>query len=363
MLTIFDKYIIKKYLTTFFFSAFLFTLLSVVIDFSEKVERFMESEASVTQIITEYYINFIPWINGILWPLFALLAVVFFTSRLAKNSEIVAALSAGMSYTRLLRPFMITACTLALVHFLGNHYFIPEGNKAFRSFDNTYINLGNLETKSENVHIFLNPESKIFIRRFRSTDTSMPRGVFLELFEDGELVTLIKAERMKWLGPPSNWTLFDYQIREFLGDNESIVIGKGLSFDTTLNLLPNDFVRYNNEREMMTSSELREYIAYENAKGLGKARTMVTELHRRNADPFTIIVLTLIGVAVASRNSRGGVGLHLSIGVTIGALYIILSRFSISFANQLSLPIGLSVWLPNIIFSIIALVLIVKAQK
>ena len=362
MLTIFDKYIIKKYLTTFFFSAFLFTLLSVVIDFSEKVESFMESEASVSQIITEYYINFIPWINGILWPLFALLAVVFFTSRLAKNSEIVAALSAGMSFTRLLRPFMITACTLALIHFVGNHYFIPEGNKAFRSFDNTYIHLGNLETKSENVHIFLNPESKIFIRNYRRTDTSM-RGVFLELFDQGELVTLIKAERMKWLGPPGIWTLYDYQIRGFLGDNESIVIGKGQSFDTTLNLLPKDFVRYNNEREMMTSSELRSYIAYENEKGLGKARIMVTELHRRNADPFTIIVLTLIGVAVASRNSRGGVGVHLAIGVTIGALYIILSRFSITFANQLSLPIGLSVWLPNIIFSIIALVLILRAQK
>lgn len=362
MLTIFDKYIIKKYLTTFFFSAFLFTLLSVVIDFSEKVESFLESGVSVPIIITEYYINFIPWINGILWPLFALLAVVFFTSRLAKNSEIVAALSSGMSFARLLRPYMITACTLALIHFVGSHYFIPEGNKTFINFDNTYINPGNLKTNSENVHIFLDPDSKIFIRNYRRTDTSM-RGIFLELFDDGELITLIKAERMKWAGYPNSWTLFDYQIRTFDGHKETLVLGKGLSFDTTLNLLPKDFVRYKNQREMMTSKELREFISYENEKGLGKARVMVTELHRRNADPFTIIVLTLIGVAVAGRKSRGGVGVHLAIGVSIGALYIILSRFSITFANQLSLPIGISVWLPNIIFSVIALVLLVRAQK
>ncbi len=362
MLTIFDRYIIKKYLTTFFFSAFLFTLLSVVIDFSEKVESFIESGASVSLIITEYYINFIPWINGILWPLFALLAVVFFTSRLAINSEIVAALSAGMSYSRLLRPYMIAACTLAAIHFAGGHYFIPEGNKAFINFDNTYLSPGNIKTKAQNVHIFLNPDSKIFIRNYRRSDTSMS-GVFLEVFEDGELITLIKAERMKWLESPSRWTLHDYQIRSFDGDKESLVIGKGLSFDTTLNLMPQDFVRYHNQREMMTSHELREFIAYENAKGLGKARKMVTELHRRNADPFTIIVLTLIAVAIAGRKSRGGVGVHLAIGVSMGALYIILSRFSITFANQLPLPIGISVWLPNIVFSFIALILLFRAQK
>jgi lipopolysaccharide export system permease protein len=362
VLTIFDKYIIKKYLTTFFFSAFLFTLLSVVIDISEKIEAFIESGVPVSQIVTDYYVNFIPWINGILWPLFALLAVVFFTSRLAKNTEIVAALSAGMSFTRLLRPYMIAATTLALIHFVGSHYFIPKGNKTLKGFENTYLDPGNLQTNSENVHIFLDPESKIFIRNYRRTDTSM-RGVFLERFEHGELVSLIKAERMKWVGPPGKWTLFDYQIREFKGEKETLVVGKGQSFDTTINLLPKDFVRYSNLREMMTSTEMREFIAYENEKGLGRARKMVTELHRRNADPFTIIVLTLIGVAVASRQSRGGVGVHLALGVSIGALYIILSRFSITFANQLTLPIGISVWLPNIFFTVVALILLVRAQK
>jgi lipopolysaccharide export system permease protein len=189
------------------------------------------------------------------------------------------------------------------------------------------------------------------------------RGVFLEKFEDGRLRTLIKAERMAWADTPSVWTLSDYEIRHFHGEDESIVVGKGMTFDTLLALDPEDFVRYKNQREMMTSHELREFIDRERSKGLGQARKMVTELHRRNADPFTIIVLTLMGAAVAARKVRGGVGVHLAIGVSIGALYIILSRFSITFANQLALPIAISVWIPNIIFGLVTVVLIARAQK
>jgi lipopolysaccharide export system permease protein len=360
--TILDRYIIKKYLVTFFFAAFLFTLIAVVIDVSENIENIIESGVDAKTVITGRYITFIPWINGILWPLFALLAVVFFSSRMAKNSEIVATLSAGISFTRLLRPYLITGLFLATIHFIGNHIYIPRANKTFINFENTYLSKGNVKTKTDDIHIFLGPESKVFIRNYRRSDTTM-RGVFLENFVDGRLATLIKAERMAWADTPSVWTLSDYEIRHFDKEEESIIVGKGASFDTLLTLYPEDFVRYKNQREMMTSKELREFIAHERAKGLGKARSMVTELHRRNADPFTIIVLTLMGAAVAARKVRGGVGVHLAIGVSIGALYIVLSRFSITFANQLSLPIAISVWLPNIIFSIVAVILIARAQK
>lgn len=352
----------KKYLVTFFFAAFLFTLIAVVIDVSENIESIIESGVDLKTVVTGRYINFIPWINGILWPLFALLAVVFFSSRMAKNSEIVASLSAGISFTRLLRPYMITALFLASIHYVGNHIYIPKANKNFHGFENTYISPGNVKTKTDDIHIFLSQDSKVFIRNYRRSDTTM-RGVFLEKFEDGKLATLIKAERMAWADTPSVWTLSDYEIRHFHGEEESLVVGKGMKFDTLLTLSPEDFVRYKNQREMMTSRELREFIAYERAKGLGLARKMVTELHRRNADPFTIIVLTLMGAAVAARKVRGGVGVHLALGVSIGALYIVLSRFSITFANQLNLPIAISVWLPNIIFSLVAIILIARAQK
>ena len=362
MFTIFDRYIIKKYLVTFFFTAFLFSLIEVVMDISENIENIIESGVDAQTVILGRYIPFIPWINGILWPLFALLAVVFFSSRMAKNSEIIAALGAGVSYTRLLRPFMIAALFIATIHFVGNHIYIPKANKTFINFENTYLSKGNVKTKTDDVHIFLSPDSKAFIRNYRRSDTTM-RGVFLERFENGRLVTLIKAERMEWVEEPSVWKLSDYEIRNFQGENESIVVGKGMSFDTLLSLYPEDFVRFKGQREMMTSRELREFIAHERAKGLGKGRKMVTELHRRNADSFTIIVLTLMGAAVATRKTRGGVGVQLALGVTIGALYIVLSRFSITFANQLSLPIAISVWIPNILFSVVALILLARAQK
>jgi lipopolysaccharide export system permease protein len=362
MLKRLDIYIIKKYFVTFFFSAFLFTVIAVVIDFSERVQKFIDNGLSTRQVISEYYVHFVPYINGILWPLFALLAVVFFTSRLAKNSEIIAALSAGVSFNRLLRPYLIASGLLACVHFVGSHYFIPKGNKTFIAFDNKYIHPGNQRTKTENIHIFLDANSKIFIRNYRSLDTSM-RSVFLEAFENDALVKLITAERMEWLGPPSRWRLRQFETRIFDGKDEHLINGRHTYFDTTINLVPEDFVRYTNQREMMTSLELREFIAYEKAKGLGTARRMATELHRRSADPYTLIVLTIIGVAVAARKTRGGVGVHLAIGVMIGALYIILSRFATTIASNLDLPAGISVWLPNVFFTLVALLLVLRAQK
>jgi lipopolysaccharide export system permease protein len=337
-------------------------MIAVVIDFSERVEKFIENDLSAYKVINEYYLNFIPWINAILWPLFALMAVVFFTSRLAKNSEIIASLSAGVSYMRLMRPYLITAFVLAAIHFVGNHIFVPMGNKEFINFDNTYIHPNNEKTKTQNIHIFLDPESKIYIRSYRKHDTSA-RGIFLERFDGNQLRYFLKAESIKWIGRPDKWKIKDYEIRTFHDTKESLVIGKGLELDTSINLVPEDFVRYSNQREMMTTSELREFIAYENAKGLDTAKKMLVELNRRTADPFTIIILTIIGMAVASRKVRGGMGIHLALGITIGALYIILSRFSITFANKLDLPAGFSVWIPNIIFSVVALFLVLRAQK
>ncbi|HLF63733.1 MAG TPA: LptF/LptG family permease [Saprospiraceae bacterium] len=363
MLTLFDRYIIRQYFVTFFFSAFLFTLIALAIDFSERIENFIENKLSARQVIIEYYLNFIPWINGILWPLFTLIAVVFFTARMAKNSEVIAVLSAGMSFKRLLRPYLISAGIIAVVHFLGSHIFIPDGNKTFIQFDNTYIHPGNSRTKTENIHIFLTPQSRIFIRSYRSRDTSM-REVFLEKFDSTELKILIKAEKMQLLALPNTWRLSNYEMRRFDDPlKESIIVGKADFLDTTLNLEPRDFVRYINQAEMMTTPEIREFIAYERSKGLGTAQQMQSEVHRRSADPFTILVLTIIGAAVAARKVRGGVGVHLALGICIGALYILFSRFAMTFASQLEINPGLAIWLPNFLFTVIAIWLVLRAQK
>lgn len=357
-----DLYIIRKFLGSFFFVCLIFTMISVVIDFSENVDDFMEAGIDSKTVITEYYLNFIPWINGILWPLFALMAVVFFTSRLAKNSEIIAMLSSGVNYWRLLVPFLITGILIAGLHYIGSHSVIPRGNKKFMTFKNTVLKPGSAQILGENIHIFLDQDSKIYMRVYHKEDTSA-RDVFLERFEDDKLVYLLKAKQLEWKGHPNHWQFRDYSIHRFDGEEESLVTGTNQILDTTLNLVPADFTRYANQKEMMTSREIRDFIAYEKAKGISTARKMMVELHRRNADPFTIVILVLIGFAVASRKVRGGIGLHLAVGICIGAAYILMSRFSITFAEKLDLPTGLSIWLPNIIFSLVAVYLIVKAQK
>ena len=359
---ILDWYIIKKFLGSFLFVCLIFTMISVVIDYSEHVDDFLKAGVNDTGVILNYYLNFIPWINGILWPLFALMAVVFFTSRLAKNSEIISILSSGVSYWRLLLPYLVTGVFIAGLHYMGSHIVIPKGNKKFMTFQNSVLKPNNEKTLADNIHIFLDSTSKIYMRSYIKEDTSA-RGIFLEGFRDDKLVYLLKADQLHWVEAPNHWEFRDYTIHTFDDGEESIKMGKNQRLDTVLNLTPQDFIRYSNQREMMTSKEIRDFIAYEKAKGISAARKMHVELHRRNADPFTILVLVIIGFTVASRKVRGGMGLHLALGICIGAVYILLSRFSITFAEKLDLPTGISIWLPNIFFTLVAFYMLSKAQK
>jgi lipopolysaccharide export system permease protein len=362
MLKKIDRYIIKKYLGTFLFTIVLFTMIAVIFDFSDRVQKFIEYDLSADQIINEYYINFIPWINSILFPIYALIAVVFVTSRLANNSEIIAILSAGVSFKRILLPYLISALAIVGVHLVGNHHFIPNSNKVLKEFENKYIFKKNVKNKNKNVHIFTSPESKIFVRYYRSKDTT---GVDfrLEEFEDNKLVSLLKASSIEWIEEPDRWKLKDYIIREFDGEKESIVIGKGESLDTALNFSPQDFVYYTNQKEMMTTKELNEFIIIQEEKGAGGKRTYEVEKHRRTADPFTVLILTIIGVAVGGRKVRGGMGLHLAMAVVIGAVYIFFTKVSITFTMNHNVAPLLGVWIPNIIFAGLAAYLVKIAQK
>lgn len=362
MLKKLDWYIIKKYLSTFFFTTLMFTIIALVIDFSERVQDFIEKPITLHQIIFDYYLNFIPWINGLLWPLFSLISVIFFTSRLAKNSEIIPILASGISYNRILRPFILTASVLAAILLVANHYIIPEGNKTFKAFENKYIYVTNERVKSENIHLFIGPDTKVYIRSYRKRDTS-GTTFRLEKFRNNELTYLLKAGQIKWAGPPNNWQLKNYEIRTFDGEKEGLILGRGQTIDTSLQLYPQDFVRYTNQQEMMTSKEMVEFIDYERAKGLDTAKSFRTELYRRTADPFTIIILTIIGCAIASRKIRGGMGLHIALGVLVGASFIIVSKFAITFATNLDLSPAVAMWLPNVVFGLLAVYLVAKTQK
>ena len=357
-----DQYIVRKYLATFFFTVLIFTMIASIIDFSEKVEDFIKEPCTKEQIIFDYYLNWIPYINSLLIPLYALIAVIFFTSRLAYNSEIISILNAGVSLRRLMLPYLGAASFIALIHLSGNHFFIPQGNKTRLAFEHQYIWKYSDQGKTKDVHMFLDDSTKVYIRFYGKKDT-VARDFRIEKFKDSQLVYLLKADEAVWRGYPNKWELRNYEIRTFDGEHETLKTGAGKSIDTTLNLIPEDFVRYTNQKEMMASPELRQFIEAERHRGLSNTRVFEIELHRRTSEPFTIIILTIIGLAVASRKVRGGMGLHLAIGIGLGAAFIFLSKFSATFATNRTMPPVLGVWIPNIIFGAIALWLVKRAQK
>lgn len=357
-----DKYIIKKFLSTFFFTVLIFTMISVIIDFSEKVEKFIEEPITIKEILVDYYPNFILFIDGLLWPMFTLIAVIFFTSRMAYNSEIISIFNAGVSFRRLMRPYLISASIIACLHLIGNHWFIPKGNKKRLDIEHTYIWKDNDKGKTRDVHMFVSPDTKVYINYFRKRD-STARQFRLERFAEGRLAYLLKANTAEWNGTENKWRLKNYEIRTFDGFKESLVLGKGKEIDTTLNLTPSDFVDYLNQQTMLTTPDLQKHINKQRERGVGNTQKYEIELHRRTAEAFTIFILTLIGMSIAARKVRGGMGLHLAMGVGIGAVFIFLSRFSIVFATGQTIPVLLGIWIPNVIFALVAIFLLSKAQK
>jgi len=360
MLKTIDRYIIGKYLSTFFFLSLIFSLIAIVIDFSEKLDDYLEDDIPISGMITDYYLNYIPYINGLLWPLFSLIAVIFFTSRMAYNSEIISVYNAGASFFRMLLPYLVAAGLVAGLHYMGNHYIIPEGNKKRIDFENTYIWKHNFENKSKHIHLFLNETDKLYFRRFQIKD-STGTDMTLEKIVDGKLVSKLTASRAVWNNKKKAWTLKNYRIRTIGKVKETLTSGTDL--DTVLAVVPGDLARRDNLKETMTTPELIAYIDSERKRGVGNIQKFEVERHRRSADPFSIIILTVIGMAVASRKVRGGMGLHLALGAGLGGAFIFLSKFSTTFSINAGLPAEIGVWVPNIIFSVITLLLIFKAQK
>lgn len=363
MLRKLDYYIIKKYLGTFFYAILLITMISIVINFSERVEKLLQPDLPFYDVVFVYYLNFIPWINGLLWPLFALLSVIFFTSRLAKNAEIIAILSSGVSYYRILRPYLIAGCLLAVLLWIGNNYIIPKSTKIKNDFEAEYFNNSKTKSIGYNTHFFLSPTEKVFLRHYRTKDTVGSTFRYEKFDANQELTYLLKANRITLEEEPNLWKLHDYEKRSFKGLNETYIDGKGETLDTILSLEPSDFVRNTKVMENMSTSDLLEFIEIEQERGLDTAQAMKIEVHRRSADPITIIILTLMGASIASRKVRGGLGFHLASGIILGAAFVLVSRFSMTIANNLSINPALGMWLPNILFAILTVVLVIRAQK
>ncbi len=362
MLKTIDWYIIKKFLRTFFFTVFIFVVIAVAIDFSEKVEKFIESAITKDEIWLQYYPTFILFISGMLWPLLVLIAVIFFTSRMASNSEIISIFNAGVSFRRLLRPYLVAGVFLAGVHFISSSYFIPKGNKTRLDIEHAYLYTHNDKGKKHDVHLFVAPNTKVFVNDYRKKDSTI-RNFRLEHFKDGEIDYILKANPAEWLGPPNRWRLKNYQIRKINGMHETFEMHQGATMDTTINFSPDDFVDFVSQQAMLTSPELKKVIEKRTERGAGGLEKYKVELYKRYAEPITIIILILIGVSISARKVRGGIGMHLAIGMGIGAMLVLLSKFVAVFANSQLISPLLGVWIPNIVFGLVAFYLVRGAQN
>ena len=369
MLKKLDWFIIGKFLRTFFFTVLIFSMVSLIIDFSEKIERFIESDISKAEIVFEYFPSFLLFILGFLWPMLCLIAVIFFTGRMAANSEIISILNAGVSFRRLLRPFLLTAGFLSLIYLAGIHYVIPWGNANRTALERTYFGRNRDHGKTANVHFFVAPNTKVFMTHYSKRDSSA-RNFRIEYFEDSELRRLTKARTAKFV--PANpevpdsepvWRLSNYESRTFDGTEETLELGTFGTLDTVLNLYPADFVEYREQHMSMSTPDLLTYIRKQKDRGAGNIRKFQTELARRTAEPFTLFILTLIGVSVAGRKVRGGMGVQLAIGIFIGALFVFLSRFASTISSSANLPVFLGMWMPNIVFAVAAAYFVSRAQR
>lgn len=355
-----DKYIIYKFLGTYVFAIALIISIAVVFDINEKMDKFMTNNAPLKAIVFDYYMNFIPYFANLFSPLFVFVAVIFFTSKLAENSEIIAMFSTGMSFKRLMRPYMISAVIISVATFLLGSYVIPQGNVTRLNFENRYIKKKKVDYV-RNVQLEVDSGVIAYIERYEDYNKTGYR-FSLDKFENKKLVSHLTARSITYdTLSEHRWTIKDYMIRELKGRKETIT--KGEKRDTILIMEPSDFLIARNQQEMMTSPALKEYIAKQKKRGFANIKEFEIEYYRRIAMSFASFILTAIGLALSSRKIKGGMGLHLGVGLALSFSYIMFQTVSSTFAINGNMPSIIAVWIPNILYAFIAVYLYRKAPK
>lgn len=359
MISIIDKYIIRKFLSTFFFAILLIVVIAVIFDLTEKMDDILEKEIPMRALVFDYYFNFIPYFANLFSPLFTFIAVVFFTSKLANQTEIVAMLSSGFSFYRLLRPYIFSAMVVGTMSFVLDSFIIPHANAKRLQFEFTYLKSGWLRN-GYNVHKQVAPGNFIYIESFNNESNVGYRFTY-EIIENKQLKYKLKSEYLKWDTLSSIWKLENYTER-FLKNGDEILL-KGAFKDTVFNFTKDEFGKLAKDVEMMDLQTLNKFIEAEKLKGTDQLEYYLLEKYKRYANPFATIILTLIAAALAGRKVRGGVGLHIGIGLGIAFTYIMLMQISSVFAISGGLNPMIAAWTPNIIYFLLSLMLIIKAPK
>jgi lipopolysaccharide export system permease protein len=356
-----DAYIIKKFLGTFFFCTVWILTIAVVFDFAEKIDNFMEHKAPVKLIILEYYLNFIPYFAMLFAPLFVFIAVIFFTSKMAVSTEIIAILNSGMSFRRMLWPYFLSAFIIASLTFLLTNFVIPKSNHIRMQFEEKYYKSSNRRVTLENIHRMEFKNEYVYMGTFNPLSMRGQNFTIEKFSDSGTLESKFSATSVVYDTTIHKWTALNYYIREIKESGE--IITRGKQIDTALNIKPMDFSRDPSFVGTMTSIELENYIKLLRLQGSDELKLFLIEKYRRFANPFAVFILTLIGVTLSSRKIRGGIGMNIGIGLMLSFSYILFLQFASQFSLKGSLGPMLAMWIPNIIYSVIGLVLYKLAPK
>ena len=356
MLKKIDIYIIKKFLGTYFFAIALIISIAVVFDINEKLDSFLN--APLKAIVVDYYLNFIPYFANLFSPLFTFIAVIFFTSKLADNSEIIAMLSSGISFRRLMIPYMISAAIIAGVTFYLNSYVIPPANVTRIEFQNKYVKNKKVDYAS-NIQLQVEPGVISYMSRY-DNNTKTGYRFSLEKFEGKILKSRLTAQTVTY-DSAYHWIIKDYMIRNFNGMREELTRGSRL--DSIITIEPSDFLISRYDSELMTTSALKTYIDRQKKRGVANIKDFEIEYEKRFAMTAASFILTVIGMSLSSRKVKGGMGVNIGIGLLLSFSYILFSTVSSTFAVSGATSPRVAVWLPNIVYSIIAVYLYRKAPK
>ncbi|MBE9467714.1 MAG: LptF/LptG family permease [Bacteroidetes bacterium] len=354
-----DSYIIKKFLGTFVYSIGLIIVIVIVFDLSEKMDDFLDKEAPLSAIIFDYYFNFIPYFINLFGALFIFIAVIFFTSKMAEDSEIIAILSSGVSFKRFLFPYFISSFVIALFSFILIEWVIPPANKVRLDFEEKYIKCA-YRNRDKNIHRQIEKGVFVYMESYNNF-YDIGYKFSMEKFENNQLKSKLVSDYVQWDTITNKWKIHNYFIRELDGMKEKIVSGRVI--DSTINMYPKDFTQRLNVVETMNMQELNSFISEQKMIGSENISTFLIEKYKRFAYPFSTFILALIGVSLSSRKTRGGVGINIGLGLLIAFSYILFMQIFTVFATNSNMNPLISVWVPNIIYAIIAFYFYRKASK
>ena len=359
-----DWYILKKFLATFVFTMLTFTTIAVVIDTSEKADDFVKSGLSSWQLVTHYFIGFVPFIMSMIFPLMVFIATIYFSSKMASQSEFIAILAGGVRYNRMLRPYVVGAILLGAFFWVASQYWIPKANEIRTNFQSTYIDPHSTYNgdpyRSNSFYLRVNSETYVGLRYY---DTAQKRAgaFFLSKIKNNQIYYNLRAESMKWDTAKKDWLLTNVVEHTNDGLKESARLIPSMRIN--LNVKPEELKRDEYLKDKFTTPELKHFISLEEIRGAEGLNTYKEERYHRDATPFSVIILTMMGAVIATRKARGGSGLLLAIGLVMAALFVIMDKFSVTFATKGNFSPMLAAWIPNIIFGFVAVWLYWRAPK